>query len=150
MEFVKAPGHFRLKDKAYLPGRCADGKMYLYLCVFADRVKLGVSANIAPRVQAHERVAGSVGDIYLILLDRAEAFRRESIVTWVLGETKDTGRKSEWLDLQRLPFAVEYMMNPDEADSFRKVEAIKRCFEAWGPSGRFLLIDPPSAFEQAA
>lgn len=112
---------FRISSRRFSPPKIEDSKNFLYLCVFSDRLKVGVSCDVDSRIRSHERVAGTIKEAYLILLDRAEARRRENLVARCFGTIAKPGsrgyRNSEWFGVEHLAHATFLMRYPETFDT---------------------------------
>jgi hypothetical protein len=134
-------GHWRIIERNDAPPPCAEDKAFLYIAMFRDIAKVGVSTTPADRLATHERARRErIGCAYIVILDRAEAFTRERIIKdlFAPGATPK-GRSGEWLSLAVLPEAVLVMRNPETAQWIRTLRTIRDDFATEGHDPRFEL-----------
>lgn len=104
---------YRIVQSTDAPPRAPEGKLWLYLCVFGDRAKIGVSIDCGARIKTHERHAGSAIEVaYLILLDKADARKREASISFVLGRDQNRGASREWFPKEHAWIAALEMGTP--------------------------------------
>lgn len=135
-DYGRRADHYRITTRNHAPPKLRDGRAYLYICVFKDQAKVGVTTDVLMRIATHEKIGGDLDHAYLILLDRAEAFRRETIIARHFGEPR--ARKSgEWFALEHLPIAVMLMRTPEFERMWWWVERQQQDFDRNGFDGRF-------------
>lgn len=136
----RAADHYRLTSSADAPHPAPEGKLWLYLCIFADTAKIGVSRDCAARFRAHERKVGAAAEtIYIILLNRAEAFKREAAVSYMFGTRGDRGRSREWLSKEHLWLAIMEMHSPGRGHEWGAFERQRKLIESGGYDCAFRL-----------
>src|SRR5579864_7719486 len=85
--YGRRDGHSVVFGAAEAPASQSDAeRAYLYLCVFSDILKIGVSRSPHQRIQAHQSTRrAKIDHCYLVDLSRAEALRRENAIYSSLG-----------------------------------------------------------------
>ena len=143
--FLAIPGHYRVANKRDLPPPRDDDRLYVYVMVLEKRAKIGVTAHIANRARAHERVAGNMTAAYFLDLPRAEAFQREAILCRSFGKWGSRGKPGEWFDLEHVPLAVYALREPTVLDIRRTIELELETFARNGSDCHFALVETPWA-----
>lgn len=134
------PDHYRLMgDRPELPAPCAPGRSFLYLCIFSDRVKIGVSRSLYHRFYSHRKIGGAMEQAYLVELDRAEAFRREAIIKGAFG-FRPRRAAVEWFSKDRLAEVVLLMRNPELSEVIWALRCHERDFSVAAIDPRFAAI----------
>lgn len=145
--YGRREGHFVTRDGLFAPVAAPAGQQYVYLCVFADRMKVGISVNPAGRISQHQRTAGQkIDHCYFILLEREEARRRENVLVRAFGQlTCERGGRSEWFGREDLPAAVLLLRNPEMLEAYRILRQQRLDFERDAFDRRFApfsFLDP--------
>lgn len=147
-EYGERPGHYRITSRNHAPPKIADGRIYLYVCAFEKKAKVGVTTDVLMRIATHEKVAGAFDHGYLILMDRAAAFQQEAMIARALGKPGPR-RWSEWFPLESLPVATMLMWTPEFERAYWWMQNQFRDFEQLGFDCRFTATSewpkPPAA-----
>lgn len=94
---------------------------WLYLCIFPTRLKVGVTGDPRTRAVTLEKQTGArMEGMYILPLDRQEAYRREKVIVSTLGVISDAPRRqgrphpwrTEFLPLDALEEAKILMLRP--------------------------------------
>jgi hypothetical protein len=134
-------GHFRVCDAEDLPPARKDGQMFLYLARFGAKLKVGVSSDVGARIAVHAKAASTpFAEAYLVLLDRAEAFRRETLIRTTFGE-RMSRHWSEWFGVEHFADAVVAMRVPDVVWFIKALLVHRKEFAREGDP-RFQLVTP--------
>ena len=121
----KRAGHIYASNVCDLPDRCDDGKVYLYLCIFKDTIKIGVSRRLRDRAATHNRAVKGLEGVYAVLVDRADGFRRENQIAVACDGFRRATAPDEWLDRSFLPQAVMMMREPQLLEVFMGLRGVR-------------------------
>lgn len=132
--------HFVVESSADLPTARKDDRLYLYVALFAERAKVGVSGHLAQRMEAHEKVAGEIEAAYFVDLERSEAFRREALIANAFGDRCPRGKRSEWFAREHAAIAVLALREPEALRILDEAEEMRRRFAGGYRDCRFQLI----------
>lgn len=141
--FAAMPDHYRVTNKRDLPPRREDDRLYVYIMVLTKRAKIGVTANLADRARAHERVAGDLFAAYFLDLPRAEAFEREALLCRQFGVWGPRGKAGEWFDLEHVPLALYALREPAVLEVQRAISIELNAFAQCGFDAHFKLVETP-------
>lgn len=107
---MSAPARFGPSDR--LPGE-TPGKHVLYLAVFEDCAKIGVTRSPRRRLAQLRKIRADLVCVYLAAYGEWEARDRENIAARMFGgKTGTKGRASEWLAGIDLPAVLRAMTSP--------------------------------------
>lgn len=127
----------------YEDARALPQSYWLYLAVFRNMLKVGVTGQLYPRLYTLCHVGrGHIDRAYAAQLPSIEARRRERLIARCFAPPQpfQRGRWTEWFGREHLTDALNFMLEPDDAEALLRRRERAEAAQHLGSDPRFEIL----------